>query len=67
MRYYQAIARKNLCPRWGGSFAIVGLGGDYGESGKIQQLNGIPIPRAYYGGHLKVFKPRMEYFQSNSD
>ncbi|KAI0994673.1 hypothetical protein K3495_g13509 [Podosphaera aphanis] len=52
---------KKLRPAWRGPFVITGYGGDMELSYTLRQVNGLPIPRHYYGDHLKPFRLREGY------
>ncbi|KAI0991699.1 hypothetical protein K3495_g16488, partial [Podosphaera aphanis] len=54
-------AGKKLRPAWRGPFIVTGYGGDLGRSYTLRQVDGTPIPRHYYGDHLKPFRLREGY------
>ena len=54
-------AGKKLRPAWRGPFVITGYGGNMERSYTLRQVNGLPIPRHYYGDHLKPFRLREGY------
>jgi hypothetical protein len=65
--YDHGSANKKLHPAYRGPFEIADYSGDYGKSFKLQQLDGTPIPRTFYGDSLKLFKPRTGHLISKSD
>ncbi|KAI0994590.1 hypothetical protein K3495_g13592 [Podosphaera aphanis] len=58
MLYDGKSAKKKLHPAYRGPFVVAGHGGCHGKSYLLRQVNGKPIPRTYYGDHLKLFKLR---------
>ncbi|KAI1002345.1 hypothetical protein K3495_g5856 [Podosphaera aphanis] len=54
-------AGKRLRAAWRGPFVVTEFGGDVSKSYTIRQFDGSPIPRHYYGDHLKPFRLREGY------
>ena len=64
MLYDTKSAKKKLHPAYRGPFIVTGFGGSHDRSYTLSQVNGVPIPRTYYGDHLKPFKLREGYLQT---
>jgi hypothetical protein len=50
--------KKSFQPIFVGPFRVVGFGGSHDKSYVLEQLNKKPIPRIFYGDHLRLFVPR---------
>ncbi|KAI0993294.1 hypothetical protein K3495_g14890 [Podosphaera aphanis] len=54
-------AGKKLRHAWRGPFIVTGYEGNLRRSYTLRQVDGSPIPRHYYGDHLKPFRRRESY------
>jgi hypothetical protein len=48
-------------PVYKGPFVIISPGGFYSKLYHLRQVNGIAIPRSFYGDYLKPFKLQISY------
>jgi transposase InsO family protein len=60
-------AKLKLHPSFRGPFRVSGFGGDHQRSFKLEQLNGDPIRRTFYGDHLRLFKPRTGHLVNHTE
>lgn len=56
--------KKSFQSTFVGPFRVVGFGGSHDKSYVLEQLNKKPIPRIFYGDHLRLFVPRTGYLVS---
>ena len=61
MLYNSKLAKKKMHLAYKGPFVVVSLGGFYGKSYHLRQVNSTAVLKSFYGDHLKPFKLRTSH------